>query len=444
MLTTSETWAALMNERTRFERELSDLGLQEYQVAAVVGPATLGFEFDVHYGVIDEVVTDAGTAMPGNGDLVTHHTEASDGFRVKRDGPRLEIATKPFTVDGSGKADMDKAITNILKFAGELKNGCSRASQKALAVPGVSGNPRPFKHPQTVISDLPLVRLPFNKKFHPTNCSVWASPQATITIPLSRVAALVREIKKSEGKGPGVALTGNNRHRMGLRSEAIYRASLEVDKAWKAIVSRNPKIILSDGTAVTRDTFSGSLRGLLILLASYLWTGELPYHFAEPKPRDYEPFAKAYLPINVKAPFSEIYKTLLTPTEQLLFKEVFTGASRDQFFRLARPGATIAAGSTKLFPPGRIERGEDSVHRRQKSEFGSVPTWDDLLKHTLDATHKGWGDRLLVPLSKPLLVSRTKPRVALELRRVGFNAVFAHQWKAFMNQGFKMSKKLNA
>ncbi|MGI6455244.1 MAG: hypothetical protein ACOX5R_06420 [bacterium] len=434
-----------MNERTRFEHEFADLGIREFQIASPAAPATLGFEFDVHYGLLRSVVTDAGKSMPSDGDQITSHSSSTDGFKVKLDGPRLEIATKPFTVDAAGKKELDDAIKKIITFSNELSNGCKNAAQKDIPIAGVQGKPRPFTHSKTLISGLPIVRLPFAGKFDPKVCSVWASPQATLTIPLSKVEALISEIKKTQGKAPGIALTGSSQHRMGLRSDAVYNAVSAVNKSWNSIVNQRPKLTLSDGTEVNRTTFTPNLKGFLILLASYLWTSELRYHFADPKPRDYEPFAKAYLPINVKAPFSAIFKDLLTAGEQLLFREIYaTGSARVRFFQLAKRNATLADGSTKLFPPGRKELGRDSIHERQRLEFGTVPTWDDLLAHTLNPAHKGWGDRLMVPLSNIISLSHTKPRVPLELRRIGFNAVFNHQWKNLMNNIFKLTKKLNA
>jgi hypothetical protein len=83
------------------------------------------------------------------------------------------------------------------------------------------------------------------------------------------------------------------------------------------------------------------------------------------------------------------------------------------------------------------------IHESQKGVFGSAPTWNDLVAHTLDSTHKGWGDRLLVGFSKKIDLSRTKPRVALELRRIGFDAVFAGQWPALMRQVAGMVERLN-
>jgi hypothetical protein len=436
-----------MDGRHRFENELRDLQLREFQVAPAAKPATVGFEFDVHYGLIEEVVTDAGKTMPANGSDLTDHKDATDGFRVKLDGPRLEIATKPFTVDASGAADRVKVAGRIEKLANELLKGCRDAKEKNIVVTGLDGNPvrgkpRPFVHSRTLVKDLPLAKLIVRGKF--TNCSVWGSPQATVTVPLSKVGALVTEIFKSEGKGPGVAMTGSARarDRMGVRSDAIYKAKAAVEKSRKAILAAKPPMKLSDGTVVDAKAFTENVSGLLILMVSYLWTSELTY---DPK-GDYEPFAKAYLPVNVKAPFSKICSTLLTTTELNVFKELFASkTARVRLFQMVIPGITAAAGgSRKLFPPGPEENGLDSVHERQKAEFGSVPTWNDFLDHTLDPTHKSWGDRLLVPLSKPIDLGKTKPRVPLELRRFGFTSVDHGLWKEMMRRVFDMVKRLNA
>lgn len=446
-----------MPERQRFEREIADLGLREYWSIPYIPPPppTVGFEFDVHYGLIEEVVTDAGKTMPANDSLITNHTEASDGFKVKRDGPRLEIATKVFTVDTAGETDLNKKITEILKFADELKQGCKNASPKNISVPGITGKPRPFLHSKTVVSGLPIVKLPFKNRF-PSDCSVWAAPQATITVRLSKIPKLIKEIRGSRFQVPGVALTGREGHRMGLQSEALYKAQDAVIKAFKEITSMHPKLKLPGDIEVNESTFSMDLRGFLILFASYLWTSELRYNFTDDtKPRDYEQFAKAYLPINVKAPFSEIFRKLLNPTEQLLFREVFTkGSNRVRLFRLAKPGATMADGANKLFPPGPKVNGKDSVHEIQKSDFGSVPTWNDFIEHTLDSTHNSWGDVLMVPShtgstklnadsSRIIGIDKTWPRVALELRRLGFASVFDNRWERLMRRIFTMTKKLD-
>jgi hypothetical protein len=435
-----------MDGRHRFENELRDLQLREYQVPPAASVATVGFEFDVHYGLMEEVVTDAGKTMPANGSDITDHSPTTDGFKVKLDGPRLEIATKPFTVDTAGAAEWKKAAGRIDKFSKELLEGCRKAKEKNIVVKDFNGNPvrgkpRPFVHSRTLVKDLPLAKLYVKKQF--TNCSVWASPQATVTVPLSKVGALVTEIFRSEGKGPGVAMTGSARarDRMGVRSDAIYKAKAAVDKSRTAILKTKPPLKLADGTVVDAKVFTENVSGLLILMVSYLWTSELTYNLAD----DYEPFAKAYLPLNVKAPFSKICSTLLTAKELQCFKELFASkAARVRMFQLVVPGITAATGGArKLFPPGPKESGLDSVHERQKAEFGSVPTWNDFLDHTLDPTHKSWGERLIVPLSKPIDLGKTKPRVPLEMRRFGFASVGRGLWMGMMKRVFDMVKRLN-
>jgi hypothetical protein len=336
-------------------------------------PPTLGFEFDVHYGVLPDLLP-AGAAMPLKNAPVSTHTWATDGFLVKLDGRRLEINTKPFEVNATGREDLRQASARIRSFADELSVGCRNATPSP-PIPGVSGSPRPFSHPR--IAGLPIVKLPVGGRF--TNCSVWAAPQATLTIRLSKVADLVRRIKANEGKGPGVALTGDSSTRMGLQSEALYRALREVTKARRA------------------TPFSDDLEGFLILLASYLWTSELPYRFPDPDQparsgQDYEIFGKAYLPINVKTPFSQIFKTLLSGADQAVFRDRFAnGAARVNLFRLALPaGTTVADGARKFLPPGREVGGNATVHAQQHTRFGRVPTWDDLVEHTLDSTHNSW------------------------------------------------------
>ncbi len=411
-------------------------------------PPTVGFEFDIHYGIIPAVVTAAGLSVPSDGDVITKHAAATDGFKVKLDGPRLEVATKPFTVDTAGFGDLEKAIPRITAFADELSAGHRGAKDSTITIPGVSGHPRPFTLANTVVPGLPIARLWVRGAFNPKLDSVWASPQATVTVRLERVAALVDAIQKSEKlKKPGVALSGPS-GRAGVRSEALYRARESVERLRRRMLAARPQLKLADGTVVDAKVFTPALAGFLILLAEYLWTSRVSYRFEDTAPpglRDYEPFAKAYLPINVKAPFSEVFRTLLTDGERRAFRELFAdGAARTRFFGLALPsGATAADGDRKLFPPGPKELGLDSVHERQRAEFGTVPTWNDLVEHTLDKTHKGWGDRLLVPISRPIPVSVTSPRVALELRRIGFASVYARQWPGLMCSVFRLVQRLD-
>jgi hypothetical protein len=399
-------------------------------VAMLLRKPTVGFEFDVHYGLMQQLLP-VGVRMPANGATLSDHTWAADGFLVKRDGSRLEINTRPFEATAAGRTELRETIARVRTFADELARRCSEAP--GVTVPGFTGSAHPFMHPR--IPTVTIVKLPFGGAF--TSCSVWAAPQATLTIPLSKVRTLVQRIKASEGKGPGKALSGAAPGaRMGLRSDALYRAAAEVQRARRTL------------------TFSDDVEGLLILLGSYLWTSELPYRFPAPdvaaKPgEDYEPFGKAYLPVNVKTPFSQVFGTLLSPADQKVFRDLFAdGAARVNLFRLARPsGAALTDGDRRFLPTGPMDGGRPSVHDNQAKPppdgLGVVPTWNDLVAHTLDSTHLGLGDRLLVPLSKPIDVSKTWPRVALELRRVGWASVDRSLWPGFMTSVLDLTEELS-
>ncbi|HKA50270.1 MAG TPA: hypothetical protein VKK19_11840 [Candidatus Dormibacteraeota bacterium] len=385
---------------------------------------TVGFEFDVHYGLIPELLP-SGVSMPLNKTVMSTHSKLVEGFEVQLDGQRLEINTKPFESTGDGKKELREMAARIDTFAAELNSGCQSASEVRVA--GISGAARPFLHPRMTMR---IAKLPVRGGFD--NCSVWAAPQATLTVRLSKIAKLVERIKASEGKGAGVALTGGSGSRMGLQSEAIYRAYREVKRARRA------------------SSFSADLEGFLILLASYLWTSELPYRFPTPdapaRPgEDYEPFGKAYLPVNVKTPLSQVFGSLLGAGDQQAFRDQFAdGAARVNLFRLARPaGATLTDGNRMFLPTGPMDGGKPSVHELQKAVFRVAPTWNDVVEHTLNSTHRGWGDRLLVPMSTPLDVSKTSPRVLLELRRVGFTAVDRSDWEGFMLRMHSLTDELD-
>lgn len=426
-----------------FAQEFEHSGVPPASVPSVsIKPRTIGFEFDVHYGLINDIVTSAGLPMPANNTTLTTHTHATDGFIIKLDGPRFEVSSKPFSVDVIGFTELGTTIKNIKIVGQELQNGCKKA--KPTNVAGFTGKARIFNYTKikSSLGALPITKLPLSSKFS-DYCSVWASPQATMAIPLSKVPLLVDQIRLSIGKESGKALTGGSGTRMGLQSLALYKAKYNVDILRKGMISKRVKDKLSNGKAIDSTIFSENFRGFLILLTSYLWTSELPYQFTGSKPRDYEPFAKAYLPINVKAPFPEIFDQVLNVDEQMLFKEYFAnGTARLTLFKLAKKKAVMADGNNKLFPKGRLELGKDSVHERQLWEFSSVPTWNDLIDHTLNASHNGWGNRLLVPISKSIGISKTFPNVALELRRVGFEAMYDYKWKSFMEHVFNLVKKL--
>jgi hypothetical protein len=386
---------------------------------ASTGPPKVMFEFDVHYGFRDVVDQKLGQVVPPG--RLTRHRERDDFFNVKRDIDRIEIGTERFTLDAPGLKNIAQVQKNIGAFAAQLEKGCNSAAERRdIKIAGVAGHPRlfPLPNPRTATQGLLIHKLHLNGKFPARGaCGVWASPQAHITIPLAQVGRLIEEIRNSIGKPPGKALTGGKEFRMGLRSDHLYLAKQGVETLRKAILTWNHK--LSNGVLVTPSTFTEQLSGFLMLQASYLWVIKL--HQA----KDTEHFGKGHLPINVKTPFPEIFARILTPTEQLLYKELFANpAIRYRMYGLVEKSPTLAHGSQKLFPP----------------PVTSSLTWDNLLDWTLGRPSPIIG---LPGGGTVWPASETAPRVALELRRIGFRPLGARHWGALINTIVDLSKRLN-
>jgi hypothetical protein len=408
----------------------------------VANPVTIGFEFDLNIGASRDVFTaraadmPAGSTFPGPGDKVTDHREKDgtgkllDGFDVKTDGPRIEIATLPIKLDDD--ATFNAVVKNVVAFAKELEAERAKVSPDgAISVAGVSGHPVRFKHPRTKIPGFPLVvavRGPQRALKWPTDNGVWASPQATITILLEHVGLLVDAIEKSVGDGLGKALSGASAQRLGVRSDIIVRAKRRV------LADRTRRIgtEMSDKSKVTAADYSQRLSGLLMLMTSYMLCGEII------DSDDYELFAKAYLPINVKAPFRDIFRDALSAREQQVFKELYF-SNRANFFGLAKDRAATSDEAKELFPPK--VRGPD-LDRFHSTRL----TWGLLLDNTVNDTplkvtvansvpkkNHALGDEVLwAPISKIIPFSSTRPRVALELRRIGFVPHAVRTWEPLM------------
>jgi hypothetical protein len=412
----------------------------------MVRAATIGFEFDLNVGLEGTVFSKhmpVGSTMPAEHEALTDHDRTKDGFETKRDGPRLEIATTPIEIDDH--KTFKNVAANILKFAKELE--AARAKTKpdtSITVPHIAGHPVWFEHARTKPAKLPLVIAPRGGSSSlkwPTDSNVWAAPQATITIRLERVAELVDHIQATAGKGRGLALTGDKHARLGVRSDIVVLAKKRV------LADRSKRIgtVLSDKTKVTAADFSDRLSGLLILMTQYMLAGEVL------DASDYERFAKGYLPLNVKAPFRTIFHhtTMLTDRDRLVFKDIYY-AHPENFYGLARDGATAHDGATKLFPP----KAKSDLERF----YTTVPTWEMLLKFTVDDTplkvtkantvhkkHHALGDEILwAPLSSIIPVSATEPRVALELRRIGYTSHGTASWHKLMTTVLALTKKLNS
>lgn len=179
-------------------------------------------------------------------------------------------------------------------------------------------------------------------------------------------------------------------------------------------------------------------------MISYLFTSEL-----KADPRDYEPFAKAYLPLNVKHHFRLLLNDL-SADEKQVFKELyFDGAKQFNIFKLAKTNADKAfASSQKLFPA----KATDS-----RFYFNDAPTWLDFLTKTLNNTplkrdvtpternpkHKLGDETLFNPISNSLPYVPGSKRVIVEMRRIGTRMITAPEWKNLMLKIFKLTEELN-
>jgi hypothetical protein len=424
---------------------------------AVVPPAatpTIGFEFDLSVGINHDVFTARAADMPAGTTFPPQHVALSDhvgrdasqkvvdGFKLQRDGPRIEIATVPIGIHDD--ASFNAVVKNVVGFAKELEKARSKVKpDRTISVTDISGHPIRFTHPRTLISKLPLViaaRGPSDSLRWPTDVEVWAAPQATITIGLHRVGDLIDAISASAGKGRGKALTGSSSQRLGVRSDIVVVAKRRV----LADRTRRLGTKLSDGSAVSKADYSDRLAGLLMLMTSYMLCGEML------DKRDYELFAKGYLPINVKAPFWQLFKSALSDRERVVFKELYVNSPAN-FYALAKDGAKADDGKTELFPPK--VRGPD-LDRFHVTRL----TWKTLLDNTVSGTplkvtkdntvqkknHKRGDEILFAPLSSIIPFDTTKPCVALELRRIGFAVHPVRFFAPLMNTVRALTKKLTS
>jgi V8-like Glu-specific endopeptidase len=447
---------AVLEELEEYSREQESLGVDLedenfkefiekcYDVTTTkkgVVPA-IGFEFDTNYS--PSTVNPPVNPADGLGSSVyvledkhiTTHRYDPDGFRTKGDGNRIELATKPFELTDAGRKEMSKVMKTVASLIAGLQKQCGTVKPlKTPKYPATAGQPRPVKPTYLESGIACVVPLNLNPKrsYYASECALGASPQATFTLPLARIDTLVARIEKSEkSKIAGVALSGPKGFRQGVRSVALYDARNTVNQSRDQHIRAGTK--LSNGDAVTSSNFSPTLQGLLILMVSYLRTSEIPYGTG-----DYEEFAKAYLPLNVKNPFRLLFADL-TADEKRVFTELYDNP-RANLWRLAKPSATPADGNNQLFPA--------KVKGHQECWFTSAPTWDDFVERTVKNTPlkrikfcKGaWKEGedvgcevLFGPLSRIIPYEVGSRRVTVEMRRLGFNWVMSH---AHMRDGVK-------
>ena len=399
---------------------------------------SIGFEFDLSYGASKVTPPLEARRDPGwgasvftlEGENVTSHRIRRDGFRLEGDGNRIEIATRKFPLTDSGRREMKRVMKEVLALASDLRRRCRAASpDTGLGYAGSVGAPRHFTPPYIQSPATCFFPLSFSSKppYYRRSCGVAASPQATFSLPLAKIDSLVTAIRRSERKiVAGRALSAPKGDRQGDRSVALYAAQWAVNRNRRAHIKRRTR--LSDGSRVTAQNYTPTLQGLLILLVSYLRAGELRYGA-----NDWEVFAKAYLPLNVKNPFRLLYDDL-TVAEKRVFRELYD-SPRTNLWRLAKRGATTSDRTNKLFPP--------KTWGHQGGWFDPVPTWDDLIEKTIRNTPlirtetgpKKKGEDVgcevsFAPLSRILPYRPGSRVVTVEMRRLGFNWVFSHGYRS--------------
>lgn len=456
-----------LRERTRFMRELEALGLALEREGPVPAPGvapvaakpvanpTLGFEFDLNYGLDFGLFNALKGQMPPGSTYPVENTELTkhlkrkpdkslaDGFSVTLDGPRLEIGSAPFEI--ANEAEFKQMAANIVAFGKEL-NDTRKKTDRSLMIPGVRGHPTHFTHGRTVIDKLPLCIAAAgdaNSLAFPPNQGLWASPQATAVLPLGKVADLIVAIVRTRETPGAVPLTGPATARLGLRSDLAVTARRRVLAHRKKAIGT----MLLDGTNISAEDYSPALTGMVILVVIYLLTSVI----VDPRDDRKESYAKGRLPINLKTPFWQVYKNCLTNRERAIFRQLYANTSvRGTLWKLADPNAGTSAGSNRLFPP--------KTHW-DLDRFHSTPfKWDDLVDHicgdaplivtkanTVPKPHHALGDEILVaPLSSKIDFARTTPLIAIELRRIGFVPMPLRLWNKFMVQVFGMARKLNS
>ena len=397
---------------------------------------TIGFEFDLSYGASSSCpplkfdrsdTTWRNTVYSLIGDKITTHRYNTHGFRLEGDGNRIELATKPFELSTAGRSEMKKIMKDVLTLMKDCRDQCQNATPDDRGYPAAVGKPRHFKpgYLESGIKCIFPLGLSGKDPYYRETCSVAASPQATFELPLAKIDQLVTIIKDSEKlKVAGRALSGPEGLRQGLRSVVLYEAQKAVNRSREDFTKR--KFKLPDGTEVTKANFSDTLQGLLVLMVSYLKSGLLTYGS-----KDYEGFAKAYLPLNVKTPFRLLHADLKAD-EKKVFKELYDNP-RTNLWKLAKSTATTADKNNLLFP--------DFVESDQKAWFDPVPTWDRFVELTINNTplkRNKSGRRedkepvgcevLFAPESHIIPYEPGSRRVIVEMRRLGFNWVFSHSF----------------
>lgn len=460
-------------DREDSELDLEHLGVLEFQVGGGLASPTLGFEFDLNFGFELEVAEakglrpPAGFDWPSEGLKVTDHEwkdgvgNFKDAFVVTMDAVRMEIATVPFHVDN--EAEFKTVVSSVAKFGQELIHA-KKVFERGLKVASFRGHPITLEHPRTVVNKVEVdahgvVNFPGDREHasyqhapvplvvhrvsgaYPESTALRSAPQATVTLPLAEFGKLVWEIHQTKGGAPGEAFTGRESDRLGLRDDLAWLALK------RAVADRKRKLgsMLSDGTKVTELDYSRAVTAVVTILLIYMLTSIK----RDERDAERESFAKGSLPLNVKTPLWQIHRFALTAREKFVLHELYTDKpKRPNLYALAS-SKSRNDGRTKLFP--------DYTHMDVLRFRSAVPTWDSLIDALVKEQpvivtvenqipkkgHRKGDEILIAPLSSKIDWAKTKPRIAVEMRRLGFAWVNFSDWPQLMHRVRELTKRVN-
>jgi glutamyl endopeptidase len=453
------------------ELEIDMEHLLDYDVPPAKTTPTLGFEFDLNYGfeqpvaVAKRATLPAGWNWPSAGLRATDHEATTsagdwkDAINVTMDAVRMEISSAPIRVHDD--AEFERVVKAVVTFGQELIDA-PKTRDTRVTVPDFGGHPTTFTHPRTVVNKpevdghgavkfpgdaghasytratVPLVIHRVSGSY-PTGKLLWASPQATLTLPLSEFGSLVWQIHTTKGGAPGVAFTGRSGDRLGLRDDLAWLALT------RAVADRKKRLgtPLSDGTTVTEADFTRTITSLVTILVMYMLTGVMK----DPRDEALESFAKGSLPLNVKTPLWQIHRFALTDREKFVFKELYGAVDkRDRLYTLAKPDGD---GSYELFP--------EYTRRDPERFFATAPRWETLVEAVVDEKpmlvtkdnriakkkHQKGDEILIASLSSKIDWDKTKPLIAVEMRRIGFAPVHFEKWGGLMKRLRELARKVN-
>ena len=408
----------------------------------------IGFEFDMLLNITQDLKK---TKTILDKTLISTHTEATDGFVLKIDGNKIEVSTKPFELSPAGLTDLKNTFTQIENWISEVKKSL-RTQKKTVSITKdpscpscISGNgiyletatsgnilkiapafitPNHFIFPlKTAISII--------DNYYTSTTDIRGVPQATMGVPLASINKLVDIIRSKQGGSVGEGLTGSSGRRLGLRSDALFNAQFRVNIARKFFLTQGSFGSLK----ITRDNFTDTLTGFMILMVEYFWTSVLPL---DPRDRK-ETFSKAYVPLHSKIRFREMFHCLLNDAERELFVKVFWENNNwKNLYSLTKKINGKKGGYTDITTTPSIRLFPTRI-------AVTKPTWHEFVTSIVENnfnTEQPTGNNTLVT-GPTKAIPLTAEGAIVEFRRMGFGTISSTGWRNMALRLFSIAQKMN-